>query len=232
MTFTVLHAPLYGPGAKKNPAALRAAIRKHSPDSAGITEGYGVLEELRKMSEYRLVVETGGKDQRRGQKDVPILVRGRLESLGSGQVYGCEPSTPLRIAPERWFTYSVVRTDLGPVFHLCLHPHAVVQDKENGVLLSSARALEFRAQMVRFDALLDWAAAMGWEIVVTGDFNFRDKGASSSSPYRIMRQHGMDYESEGLDGVGWTRRLNMRVTRAERPDSVSNHPWMLARARG
>lgn len=231
MTFTVLHAPLHGPSAKKHPAMLRKAIRDVGADSVGPTEAYGCLPELAKMSEYRTVMERGGADTRRGQKDNPILVRSRLRSLGSGQVFGCDASEPVKIAPERWFTYSVVQVPrIGDVMHLTMHPHAVVQSKDTGLILPVPRGREFTNMMLRFDSILTWAEKMGWAIVVTADFNFRDHGTAANSPYRIMRRHNLDVVSVGLDGVGSSKRLKMDVSRVSRPDGISNHPWLRARA--
>src|SRR4051794_33543610 len=178
MSLSVLHAPLHAPSAAQHPAVVTREIRRHRATMVGLTEAYGILADLGRLRDYRLVVEGGGQDRRRGQKDNPILIRTGLRSLGSGQVLGCNASTPVRIAPERWFTYSAQQVpDVGAVCHVVLHPHAGVQDKANGRLRTDIdRGREYGRQMDGFTALLAFAAAMGWLIVVTGDLNFRDHG--------------------------------------------------------
>lgn len=229
MNLTVLHAPLHAPSANRNPAGVIRAVRGIEPDLVGFSEAYAILPELQALADFRLIVENGGADRRRGQKDNPILARRGLTSHGSGQVWGCAPSTPLKYAPERWFTYSVTALGRGaPLFLLTLHPHPMVQDKDTGGFLDNDRAKEFAAMMRRFDDLLRWADAMGWRVVVVGDMNFRDRGDAPLSPYTIMRKHGLSVKSRGLDAVGFSPELRMDVREVPAPAGVTNHPWLLA----
>ena len=77
----ILHAPLHGPSAKKNPGAVKRRIRDIAPHSAGLTEAYGIVPALAQTQGYRMILESGGKDTRRGQKDNPILTRKNLRAL-------------------------------------------------------------------------------------------------------------------------------------------------------
>ena len=232
MSLTVLHAPLKSSWAAKHPNVVRDQLAAHRPTMVGLTEAYPgpvrqmIREDLTK--DFRQVVEHGGSDSRRGQYDNPILVRADLRSLGSGQVFGAEASQPERIAPERWFTWSTVVVDGRPVFYLTMHPHAGVQSKVTGRLNGTARAAEFAAQMKRLDALLTFAEAMGWDIVVSGDANFRDHGGDASSPYRILRAHGLVVFVHGLDFIASTKRLRLTVTKHTAPRSITDHPWLKA----
>lgn len=234
MSLRVLHAPLHAPSAKGRADAVKSRIRTLNPHTAGLSEAYPIVGPLVSTRGYRLVLEQGAKDTRRGQKDCPILVRTGLRSLGSGQVLGCLASTPAKIAPERWMTWSAVQVPgVGPVFHVALHPHAAVQaDGAAGrVRVDVDRGRKFVAQMEAFDALLDFADAMGWDTAVTADLNFRDRGADNLSPYRIMRRHGMAVEAHGVDAIGWTKRLGLDVTQVSAPRGVTDHPWLLGVAR-
>ncbi len=230
MSLTVLHAPLHAPSARRNPATVTREIRRHQATMVGLTEAYGILPALHKMRDYRLVVEDGGQDRRRGQKDNPILIRTGLRSLGSGQVFGCDASTPLRIAPERWFTYSAHEMPgEGAVCHVVLHPHAGVQDKASGLLRTdNDRAREYGRQMDGFAALLGFAEAMGWRIVVTGDVNFRDRGSDPRSPYGILRGHGLEVVSRGLDCIAFSPGLRLDVREVDVPTTITDHPWLVA----
>ena len=236
MSFTVLHAPLYAPGAKKNSRALIGRLRELNASTVGLSEAYGVVDKLVKVPGYRLVLEHGGRDDRRGQFDNPILVREGLASLGSGQFFGAPASTPSRIAPERWFTYSTVDTsEHGPICHLSLHPHAAVQGDDGGLNVAIPRGRAFARQMTALDRFLDFAEAQKWAIVVTGDVNFRDKPVARdlpASPHRIMRAHGLDVHAQGLDVIAGSKRLHLEVREVAAPGGATDHPWLLGRARG
>lgn len=227
MTFSVLHAPLYAPGAGKNPKAVVSAVRKHKPDSVGFSEAYNALNALDKMSGYRMVMESGGKDKRRGQKDNPIVTRSSFVSRGSGQVFGCEASEPVKIAPERWITYSsFLIPKYGVVTHLNLHPHAGVQGDGGLLGLSNDRGKKFKDQMVVFGRMIEFFQTMG-PVTVTGDVNFVDKGTSPWSPYAIGRNYGLKIYSQHFDTIMWSPKLKMQVKEVDRPNLISDHPWLL-----
>ena len=229
MSLTVLHAPMHGPSARRHPVIATREIRRHQPTIVGLTEAYGILPALGSMRGYRLVVESGGKDRRRGQKDNPILVASDLRSLGSGQVFGCDASTPAKIAPERWFTFSAFEVpEVGPLCHVVIHPHAAVQLQPSGMLRTdTARAREFARQMDVFTALLAFAKAMKWAIVVTGDFNFRDVGDDARSPYGILRGQSLKLVSRNLDCIAFSPKLELEVSEITAPSSITDHPWLV-----
>lgn len=230
MTLRVLHAPLHAPSANANSQKVIDRIKALNCTSVGLTEAYGIVDKLDKLNGYRLVLEEGGKDRRRGQKDNPILVRSSLDSKGSGQLYGCDASEPLRIAPERWLTYSVVQVPgEGVVCHVCLHPHAGVQGDRGRIGLKGDRGKQFAEQMRNLSVFLDLAVASKWKTVLTGDLNFRDIGDSKLSPYKIMRDHGMQVHSQGLDAIGWTKSLKLEVDEVPGPQGATDHPWLLGK---
>jgi hypothetical protein len=228
-TFTILHCPLHAPSAVDHADRVTDGIQRHLPTVAAPTEAYGIVVALGRVPGYRLVLETGGRDRRRGQKDNPLLLQDALPSLGSGQVFGCPASTPLRIAPERWLTWATVELPgrPRPHCHVSLHPHAGVQGDLGG-LATNDRGQKFRQQMGVLEQLLAFAAALGWTRSVSGDLNFADKGTSPHSPYRIMRSTGLTVESEGINAIGCEKALRMEVERVAAPEGVTDHPWLLA----
>lgn len=225
----VLHAPLHAPSARQRPHAVQRQLRAQHAHTIGLTEAYGILPELRAMRLYRTVMEDGGRDQRRGQKDTPILVRRNLVSLGSGQVFGSAASKPLRIAPERWLTWSTISApSLGPVCHVCLHPHAGIQDKATGNLRTDIdRGRKADQQLEVLGHLLDFAKAMGWARVVTGDVNFRDRPTAGASPYKVLRDHGLEVHAQGFDVIAGDKQLHLDVRQVHAPTSITDHPWLL-----
>lgn len=222
-----LHAPLHGPETRGHAAAIVSRIKHFRPHSVGLTEAYAITSALQGVRGYRLVLEEGGEDQRRGQKDCPMLVKDSLASYGSGQFFGAPKSTPIEIAPDRWTSFSVTHTDgLGTVLHFHLHPHAAVQDELGHPRLALDRTKKFIEEMDLFDGMLTFAQFLKWRIVVTGDLNYRDEGpAWLHSPYAIMRKHGLAIEAAHLDVMASTPSLKMTV---EHVTGVStDHPWLL-----
>ena len=227
-TLTILHCPLHAPSADDHADRVVAGIRRLRPTFAAPTEAYDIVDALGRVPGYRLVLEEGGRDRRRGQKDNPLLVRDALPSLGSGQVFGCPASTPLRIAPERWLTWATVQLPERPRphCHVSLHPHAGVQG-ERGGLATNDRGQKFRRQMGVLEQLLGFAAALGWTRSVSGDLNFRDLGSSPHSPYRIMRGTGLTVEADGINAIGCDKPLRIDVGTVAAPAGVTDHPWLL-----
>jgi len=221
----ILHAPLKAPWAKQNPNAVRRGVRAQRPTSAGLTEAYGIDPTI---PGYRTIVESGGRDRRRGQKDNPILTKSSLTSHGSGQIFGCEASTPVRIAPERWNSFSAFAIDSHRVTcHIHLHPHAGVQGEEGRIARGSDRGQKYAEQMDVFADMLDFADAMSWLVVVTADANAIDKGSDPISPYSIMRKHKLEIASHHLDVMAWSPWLDLAVTEVKPPAGVTDHPWLL-----
>lgn len=233
MNISILHCPLHAPSANERPELVTAAIARTRTMFAAPTEAYGIIGALDRMAGYRLVLEEGGRDKRRGQNDNPLLVRASLISVGSGQVFGCPASTPLRIAPERWITFAAVRVPgrERPHCHVSLHPHAGIQGDDGG-MASNDRGQKFRDQMRVLDDLLAFTAAMGWSRSVSGDLNFRDIGDAPLSPYGLMRAQGLQVESDGINAIAWEKWLRMEVDQVTAPAGVTDHPWMKAVSRG
>ena len=116
---------------------------------------------------------------------------------------------------------------IGTVAAIGLHPHAAVQAKSTGRLrVNIDRGRQFEEQMRRFDALLGFVKALGWVPVVAGDINFRNRGDSFWSPYRVLRDHGLQIHDHGLDVIAAPKRL-LKVSEAPVPKTITNHPWLL-----
>lgn len=221
----VVVLPLHGPSAKRHPLVLRDEIRRLDAGVTMLTEAYGSVDVLEHLAGRRVVLEAGGADRRRGQRDNPIVVSDELTSLGSGQLFGAAASTPRRIAPERWITYSVVRLPgHGPTMDVNLHPHASVQSGATGRLRTGIdRGRQYAAQMRVLDGLLDLAAALGYAVRVGGDVNFRDRGDSTWSPYRVMRSHGLVVHASGIIVLAASKRLGLDVDELHPSSQITDH---------
>lgn len=225
----VLCAPLHAPTAGKNADDVVKRImeinKEHKDGLAAVgpTEAYTIIPELRAMSKFNLVLEQGGRDVRRGQKDNPLLVNTSFVSQGAGQIYGCAAATPERLAPERWFTFAVVHGN----FIINMHPHAAVQAKNNGPNLAQTaadRVEKFEHQMFVFKRLLQFASNIAPDTTVMGDMNCRNEGTWRSNPFNIMKQFGLKTFDHNIIGMGSTiKGFKAKTIKGAGTD----HIWML-----
>jgi hypothetical protein len=230
---TILHAPLKAPLARELPERVTGRISEIDPEFADLTEAYGIIEALTGMRDFDVVLTRGGKDRRRGQQDHPILARSSLVSVGQGQVLACDASTPIRIAPERWLTYSARRLPgrSRPHCHIGFHPHAGVQGEDGGIARKSDRGRKYIESISAMGDLLAFASAMRWTVTVGADSNARDIGDDPSLPHRVLRDHGLDVHAQGLDVIAGSKSLHLEVDETEPPDGVTDHPWLIAVSR-
>lgn len=228
----ILHAPLHAPSAAKHPRALKRAINRPRIDAdlVCLTEAYpdNVLNALEEMSAWRTIIQDGGSDKRRGQYDNPILVDRALTSVGSGQVFGCSASDPDRISPERWFTFSSVAIGKQIFSHVSGHAHAVIQDKETGDFNDSKRAeVTEQEWLPNLDMLLSYLRQKSHVVSFSADANFRDATSNAKGIYQLLHYHKMQTFDFGLDVVACPNRLVATARKVKRPNSISDHPWIL-----
>lgn len=231
MSLEVLVAPLKAPAAREHPQTVVRSFRQRGADIIMPTEAYPttVRHALAGMHDYRLVVEEGGADKRRGQHDNPILVRDGLVSLASGQVFGSGAAKPDRIAPERWMTFQTVRVPgvPKPVCTISLHPHAAVQTVATGNFNRTGRAVKYQRNMERLDDLMTFAESQGWWLVVGGDLNYRDRGSSALSPFEVLKRHQLEVTTEKLTVLAADHRLKMKVRTTRASTAITDHGWLL-----
>jgi|SRR6478735_855507 len=225
----LLCAPLHAPTAGRQADDVVRRINQINRDcvnklvAVGPTEAYNIIPELRAFDPWMLVLEQGGKDKRRGQKDNPILVNNSFVSQGAGQIYGCDASTPERLAPERWFTFAIVDSH----FIISMHPHAAVQAKDGGPNRSATaadRVEQFSHQMYVFRRLLQYATMVYNNVSVMGDMNCSPEGNWRDNPWNIMKQFGLNIHPHNIIGFG----SNIKGFKAKTIKGAgTDHVWML-----
>lgn len=220
----ILHAACHGPTLTWR--RIRQACRRYGADSIGWTEAYRRNRFMRLRPRFKMVVGKSTTDIRRGAKDNPILVRRRHKVIDAGAIKGCDASTPMKIAPERWTTFAVYEHPLGRILHVALHPNAGVDNA-----WTSDRAAKYREQM---QGLLDLIEAKKAEleidhVVVTGDLNYRRRDpARKLSPRWVFAKLGLSYRVEGLDWIAWSDGLLLVHWRViPTSENGQDHPWLL-----
>lgn len=229
---TILHAPTHGPSLDLDAIRFAASL---DPDSIGWTEAYRRIGALRTRLRYRTRVGNPlgvPNASIRGAHDVPIQVRRRWRRrrrLVDWYAFkACDPSSPIKIAPDRWITGVIYDHPIGRVEHIALHPNAAVQ----GVSIEVDRVQKFRHQMRRLESTIVLAQRRGHVVIVTGDLNWGRPDADDPpfAPWRVFERCELTQWRVGLDWIAYAPHLRI----AERQTfgaamTGSDHPWMLAR---
>lgn len=222
--FVHLSANLYA--GNKTPSKMLAALRAAKFDGASISEGYRYIEDLTKLSGYRITWGKGAKDTRRGAKDTPVLVRSRFVGLGEGAMKISDPSVPLKIAPERWGTFSCVRAMSLDMAVVAWHPHAGVDNLPRTV----DRVEKYARSVNQMDRILTMLDKMGYAVIIGGDINWHEKQVAPWSPYKMFAKHGYAVRTVGVDAVAWNPKFLVLDDFDEIPQSKtgSDHVWLRA----
>lgn len=228
MNYVHVSANMYA--GNKTPGKAFTALRGSGADSVGIAEGYRYIADLDKIVKYRMFVGRGSADSRRGSKDTPVLVSTRYPSLGDAAFKISEPSTPLKIAPERWGTVSTFHHSNGlRMAVINFHPHAAVDT----LPITVDRVHKYAASIDRIQEIARFYAKAGFCLVLSGDWNWHEKQVAPWSPYRMVAALGLAVRSEGLDAIAWDPHCLSLHDWATIPESVTgaDHPWLRAEFR-
>ncbi len=225
---TILHAPTHGPTLDLDAIRFAASLRA---DSIGWSEAYRRIPALRRRLRYRTRVgDPRGIPNAtiRGAHDVPVQVRRTRRLVDWYAFKACDPSTPIKIAPDRWITGAIYDHPIGRIEHVVLHPNAAVQ----GVDPEVDRVRKYANQMRRLESTVTLAWRRGHVPIVTGDLNWGKPEDDDPwfAPWRVFGRLDLDYWRVGLDWIAYPPHLRIaeRVTFPE-SRTGSDHPWMLAR---
>lgn len=117
--------------------------------------------------------------------------------------------------------------------HIAVHLSFGSQDPRTGRTRSTTIADAYVKAVKRIEAEIDSLVADGYEVVVSGDWNWRQHPGVTwaYSPPAVAARHHMAIYSDGLDHVMWTRGL-VRVTPVKvyakgTAFNRSDHPWIV-----
>lgn len=225
--FKVLHAPLHGVSATND--QLRAAL-KRGARYVIFTESSRQYPWLSRRPLWRLI--TGGpKKDARGRanaRDISILLRRwRHKHLEHGTIKASDASTPLKIAPARYLSYTVDVVDGKPLAVIGIHPNAAVKDAWR-----SDRAVKYRESMkclARLVGRLREKYGKDLDIVIDGDLNHPDEHPRREwAPLYVARKLDLDYVNRGVDWILWSsglKQVGEAVVIPER-ENGQDHPWI------
>lgn len=194
-------------------------LMKDSPDCVSINETSRLVRPIAKVKRYLDVHGVNAEDMRRGPKGVVAMQLKKHNSFGQFAFFGAAPSTPHKLAPERWF--SAVAFDhpqFGPVCMTSLHPHAAVKNKDDSV----DRVEKFSQQMSRLDSWLTFCEMMGYYCLVMGDVQLTPRSEFDGlSPYEVFDKHNMQHKNVHIDALAFHKRNNGKRVRIRDFDVIS-----------
>lgn len=223
---TILHAPCHGPSLDVRAIKFATSL---GADSIGWTEAYRRVPALRRRVRYRTRVGNPNGVPRatiRGAHDVPIMVHRRRRLLDWYAVKACDPSTPIKIAPDRWITGVIYDHPIGTIEHIALHPNAGVE----GLTREVDRVDKYARTMERLASLGTRALNSGHHLIVSGDLNYRAGHVAPWTPDAVFSELDLDTWRVGIDWIAYSPHLRLRTQDEHGPtETRSDHPWMFAR---
>lgn len=228
---TIKIAYLNGYVGNKTPKRAIRRMLRGRPDSLGWGEGYHNVRNrtFGGFLRYRVFNATAVAFQEtKGAHDTPILTLRKHVNRGELALQVSDPSTPIKIAPARWFTASVYDTAEGRVAHINVHPNAAVQNgsREND------RIDEYAQSMEALEKLIDLFKSTECLVVVTGDLNWRQSGDNRPwTPEQVFKRQGMTTLWQGLDCIAYDGKKLVLVGKVEvvpTSQTGSDHPGLIA----
>ncbi len=225
--------------ANKTPAKAVAVAASQLAHSWGSNEATNVVDDWRKRTGYQTYAAPAGfVDMRDAHDCVTSLrkIRGvNVRHVSFTQV--CDDAEPSKIAHDRVFSMLAyeapflgkVNNRVAVVCHINIHPNAVNHNPPR----SSGVTREYIRSMQALDQMLTFAKAMGWLIVVSGDFNLtptKAKDRAYLDSYDLFRKYRLTVKTQGLDGIAFDSRLSLVhwtvIPKGAR--TGADHPWVVA----
>lgn len=225
-TFKVLHAPLHGASATRKEIRKALRRRKRGVVSIAFSEAWRQSAWLSKLKHWRTTTGLPGNVDDRGrqvEREVVLLTRKYRNNIESGTFKIADEAAPLKIAPERYLSYSVDNVHGESLAVIALHPHAAVRGAWD-----TDRAKEFRQSMQALAGLIKHLREKhpGIDIVVLGDLNYPDVSDDRTwTPGAVFDRLGFKSVVRGIDWVAYSKglkKVSVRVTR----DNGQDHPWI------
>lgn len=225
--FKLLHAPLHGVDATR--AEMQRALSRPGVIGVAFSEAYRHGGYLGKRPLWRAVMGSGRKKDARGrlvERDVILAVRRYRRNLARGIVFASPASTPLKIAPERYITWTIDNFQGRPLAMIGIHPNAAVRRNWR-----SDRAKAYRKSMQELHLLVGRLRAQyghDLDIAILGDMNYPEvTDGREWTPRWTFNDLGLDWIDEGIDWVAYSSGLKV-VSKRKIPTRVNgqDHPWL------
>jgi hypothetical protein len=171
-----------------------------------------------------------GTSNPRDSNDCAMVVRKGLEVEHFSMTRVCSDVPGTKIGQPRVFSMLAYRAPaLGGavVCHVAIHPNWVV-----GLTSPSNPVVrEYVESMLALRRMLSFARAMGWVIVVTGDFNTRRRAKKNYlTVYDIFKEFDLVARVANIDGAAWDKRLRLTSWKVIPTTQIpgGDHPWVVA----
>lgn len=215
--------------------ARRAA--KSRARSIGFTEiDKGPVDDVSKLRRAMPGYTLYAPDKGQHSREVPIALRKNPLIKASASSIQVSKDLGPGISNDRWMTILTwqFRASKRKTAHINTHWNAAIQDRPTGRLKASARSKAMNNAGRRLEAVIRLLLMQGYDVIVTGDFNYRsDKDASRAwyySPENIFKRTGLKWHNDGLDWIAWSKGLkkkNIKTIQPGHDGNRSDHPWFI-----
>lgn len=234
--FAIMHAPMHAPSVRlRHIRHLFRLAREHQVVSIGMTEAYNAYGYLIPWrAKWRVIRGKSKTDRRRGPKDNPILLRRRyrgrrVKLIRTWKIKAHGPSTPEKLAPERWITAALFMCWDGgawiKVLHVCVHPNAAVRNADP----QADRVVKFRSFWSQVVTLVRSVRAEHGplKVVLTGDVQATLQDTQEGFPRWALQE---------LDLTGWWAHIDLVADggldaldqeKVDVGENGQDHPWMI-----
>lgn len=216
----------------KQPQKDAKFLRSFKAHVNGVQEGHGGnIAAIRKAIGDTHSIRFGNTFE--GQ-DVPIVHPKNLKVLSFKSRQISKRAEVKNIGMPR--AASILRFKLdGEVYcFINTHLNAAVQGPEGrpGNVKRVKRVFEYTQSIIALEVIIKRAKKRGEHVILVGDLNFRNVPNGMGwfySPNRLFKRCGMEFRSERLDYVAWTRDLKLKSYHLI-PQSKhgADHPWIVA----
>jgi hypothetical protein len=185
---------------KGRAVAKAVSLKCHS---WGWSEGTNLGPLIRRRKDYHALWPMYGFKDMRDATDCPMMLRRGLPLRHFSMTQVSDDSNPTKIAHDRVFSVLAYKWNGLTIAHIQIHPNAVnpYNDASSGVVK------EFVKSMIRLDRIMNLCHAMGWVMVVTGDFNLSPrKPKPYLTMYDLFKKRGMLWRVNGVDGIAWDNK--------------------------
>lgn len=170
-----------------------------------------------------------------GAREVAVALRRNNRLLGKNgtEVSDLEPGEERKVFKSRWITVVRFKHEGKRVAHINYHGNAAIQDKRGRLYRTAERVREWLEAAVLIERRIKRLKKRGFEVVVTGDFNYRRRKVAGftltyRSPQRMFKRCGMEWIEHGVDYIAWTKGYRKtNVIKIDADEHGGDHPWLI-----
>ena len=197
------------------------------------SEAYNIHPEITKLfgADFFIIGGDGGS---MGHREVQLVLRKTAFTvLDSGYVKTTKNlPDPGGVAHDRWYAWAKAEWHGKKFLLISWHGNAAIQSRKTGLpMLRLPRTMEYVKEIIALELFCEEAQGEGYEVIIAGDGNYRQRRGVSLwfySPERLHRRMGLTTLAYGLDKIGFPAKVLDLVDNYTVSAPGTDHPWVIA----